>query len=74
MGQYYAYYVVENWPAERFNSPGLRPNGVSDPELTCCYGFSLILPVPRDYVVSKTGYPEPLAKRALASKRDLGSH
>ena len=28
------------------------------------------MPVPRDYVVSKTGYPEPLAKRALASKRD----
>ena len=36
LGPYYAYYVVENWPAERLNSPGLRPNGVSDPELSCC--------------------------------------
>ena len=44
----YAYYIVENWPAERFNSPGLRPNGVSDPELSCCYyGFSLIIARPQ---------------------------
>ena len=48
VGPYYAYYVVENWPAERFNSPGLRPNGVSDPELSCCYyGFSLIIARPQ---------------------------
>ncbi len=44
LGPYYAYYVVENWPAERLNSPGLQLNGVSDPELSCCHdGISLII-------------------------------
>ena len=48
VGPYDAYYVVENWPTERLNSPGQRPNGASDPGLSGChYGFSLIIVRPQ---------------------------
>ena len=52
------------------NSPGQRPNGVSDPGLSCCYCFSLITVRPQGAWVSKTGYSEPPAKVAFPRKRD----